>query len=387
MLAQPGPGGSNMMAALPPDIVNKVLKDVTKNISNTVSMQANEAIQAGVPFGNVISDLMKMAAPAMPQNLRGAVPMMSGGGNGQPPNPIGGEGGGKPPQGPQMQPKQDAQVAPLSQDSSNVGPLLAQGQQGPSANVGYPQYSNPSVAKTGGPFDPGAFDASTNTIRMPGAFMSGWGMDRIAKQQEILGMKPIQPTTQLEQATELTKAGGQAVLDREKANTEMYNKAYDKLVEPLTSAKELSQVESALTGIDNITSLLGIGKDENGNVSVANAGLLKDARWMSKNRQELLRARDLYINKVLRRDSGATITPQDEKIAGKSIGFNVGASAFLQNPNIVAKAIMENRDQLIRDRQNLSPNSATRKFIQDAKAAGASDAEIKAYLAKKGDLG
>lgn len=200
-------GGVNpMMAGLPEDVIKKVLKSV----SETVSMQASEAIQSGVPWGHVIDELVKMAPPSTMNNNQ----IASGGGNGGPSGPNGNGGGNtQPPMQPGGGPmkREDVMMTPQStQDNSNLGSMLAnsvQGQQqSQTQQVQQPFQGGPNREATKGFFDPGAFNSDTNTIRMPGGFMTGWGQDRILKQQEIMGMKPLQ-------AADREKAG----LDYQKA--------------------------------------------------------------------------------------------------------------------------------------------------------------------------
>lgn len=199
------------MSGLPPDIVNKVLKDVTKNISNTVSMQATEALQQGVPWGHVIEELIKMAPASAGMNQANN---MTGPG-GQPPNDpsgMGGKGGGQPPQGPGVNKKEEMQAPASSsnnQGSLGLGQLLAGG--------GTPQAAAPQVT----PQQPQQQQAAQGQPNFLSQFMGNLGYiasggveDRRAlKQQQIAmneqkltGTEPIQPKDKLAQDIEIYKA-------------------------------------------------------------------------------------------------------------------------------------------------------------------------------------
>jgi len=373
-------GGMNqMMSGLPPDLVQKILKDVTKGVSQTLTGMASQAIGAGVPWGHVMGELAKMAPPGMALSSSGGPggpnPMNGGGGNNQPPQQPGGTA------------KQDTQQTPPAMgDTQNLGPMLAQSAQPQPMQQQAPMQqsymSGPTQVPTQGFFDPGGFNAQDNSVRMPGGFMNGWGTQRIKDQQEIMGKQPIQPTNQLTQDVELAKNKATLAKD-EKTRMDAY---FKNINEPLSSAKDLSLVESALTGIDDITKLLGVQSDANGNVTLTNEKLLRNPNFLSKNRQQLQRARDLYINKTLRRDSGAAIGKKEENDFKNIVGFEIGMKSFMQNPKVIAKAMLESKDQLIRDRGRLSPNEKQRSLVTGLRAKGFKDPEIYAYLQRSGEV-
>lgn len=213
------------------------------------------------------------------------------------------------------------------------------------------------------------------------------GQQAASLKLKAMGKEPIQPYEQLQQDTELAKTAYTTRASFAKEQRDIQSKAFEKLNDPLSSAKDLSLVESALTGIDDITNLLKISSDENGNITVGNAGLLKDMNFLNKNRQQLQRARDLYINKTLRRDSGAAIGKKEEDDFKKIIGFDIGMKSFMQNPKVIAKAMLESRDQLKKDRANLDPNSESRKFKQFLEAKGLTPAQQKQVMGEAGFLG
>jgi hypothetical protein len=217
----------------------------------------------------------------------------------------------------------------------------------------------------------------------PGASVSenvekaGKMMDNQLKLQKLQGNEPLQ-------AGEREKEMLQAQIASNKLNLERRDKFFEGINQPLTTTKELSFVESALTGIDNVSNLLGITQDpKTGVVSVTNKDLLRSKNFLSKNRQQLKRARDAFINKSLRRDTGATIGEKEEKEFQKTFGFDIGINAFMQNPDVIAKSLIESKDQLMRDRGRLSPNEETRNLV--AQLSGRySKAEIYDYLTRTG---
>lgn len=178
-------------------------------------------------------------------------------------------------------------------------------------------------------------------------------------------------------------AQGKLIENETKYRDEMFKK----LLDPVGNSKELSYVESALTGLDNVMNILGISTDEAGNVVIANQGLLKNPNFLSKNRQALKRSREVYINKALRRDSGAVIGKEEEKIFNQTFGFDIGMGSFMKNPEVIAKSLIESQDQLKRDRQNLSPNSEAREFMQFLQRKGMPSSQIKQEMAREGMLG
>lgn len=153
---------------------------------------------------------------------------------------------------------------------------------------------------------------------------------------------------------------------------------------PLATGKDLSLVESSLNAIDNVIDILGISADEQGNVNIANKSLLSNKNFLNKNRQNLIRARNAYINKALRRDTGAAIGKDEEKQFRETYGFDVGLKAFFQNPDVIAKAILESKDQFIRDRQRLNPSGRINSIHDQLIARGYSPQEAAQAMAEEG---
>jgi hypothetical protein len=159
---------------------------------------------------------------------------------------------------------------------------------------------------------------------------------------------------------------------------ERRDKFFGSLSEPASgeTVKQVSLIEKGLTGIDNMSQLLGISMDNNtGKVSINNADLFRNKNFLDKNRQSLQRARDVYINSILRRDSGAAIGKEELKNFEKIMGFDIGMKAYLQNPEVIAKSIMESKLQLQRDRGRLIPNEETRQLTNAWTQAGFSKEE------------
>ena len=397
--SMPSPG--NMMSGLPPDIIQKVLKTVTKTVGDTVSGMAQQALGQGVPWGHVLQELMKMAPPEAMSMMGGGSPPPGGG--------IPGGDGNKPPQQPGgMTKNQDSMQAPPSGDLNSL--LIPQQQmqsqqQQPSMQLGQAQQSFqiPQILPANGAWQ-GASTTPTGDIHaqgqasailsrlLPGLIPAASTNEALAQQnslydiakkkQTVTGTEPIQPYQQLQQDTELAK--NRATLEKDALTR---RDAYFKSInEPLSSAKDLSLTESALTGIDDITNLLGIKSDAQGNVTIANEKLLRSNNWLSKNRQQLERARNLYINKTLRRDSGAAIGKKEENDFKNIVGFDIGMKAFMQNPKVIAKAVLESKDQLTRDRNRLSPNEKQRGLVTGLRDRGFKDAEIYEYLQRTGEV-
>lgn len=114
---------NNLLSSLGPEF----LKKVSKNLVDTVSMQAQEAIQMGKPWGSVLEDLLKMAPPGMSAAQdagKSAGMAMMGGGSPPPGGPNGNGGGGKPPQGPTgIQDNQDSSI-PQAGGANNYNQAL-----------------------------------------------------------------------------------------------------------------------------------------------------------------------------------------------------------------------------------------------------------------------
>lgn len=357
------------MSTLPPDLIGKVLKDVTKNATNTISnhlnMQISEAMQNNVPWGNIVDTLVKMA----PATINPGFALMGGGSP-----PPGGPGdisgmGNKPPQQPTGASKNQDSLSPATIiDNNGNASLLGSQIASQKAQVAQPtqQQVNPEM-----------FDMLSKLLISGGAGLVAAGGGSPAP---VLGMAQ----KRMEIAGESQKELNKLMVENEKERKNRQIKFFENLNQPLSSAKDLSLTESALTGIGTVTNLLGVEADASGNVSIKNPSLLKDINWLKKNRQELMRARDLFINKTLRRDSGATITKDDEKAASKSLGFDIGWGSFMQNPSVIAKSLLESKDQLLRDRNRLSPDEETRQIYQKLKAANVSNDDIYAYLELKG---
>ena len=396
---QQGGGSQNMMSGLPPDILNKVLKDVTKTMSGLIQQDVVNGyqglIQSGVPIADTVGHILGQLSKLSPvQN--GIESGMSLLGGGQQPPQMGMNDPNRKPQPPQSptEKSEDKNASFTQATTENLGPMLAgstpSSPQAPQAQpLGQSSMYNPSgpsLEATRGFFDAGGFNPETNTVRMPGAFNNSWGMNRIAAQQKIMGKEPIQPSEQLTQDTELAKTAYTSRASYAKEERDRQSKFFENINQPLSSAKELSLVESALTGIDDITNILGVQADQNGKVTVKNAGLLKDMNFLKKNTQQLKRARDLYINKTLRRDSGAAIGKKEENDFKEIVGFEIGMKAFMQNPEVIAKSMLESKDQLVRDRNRLSPNEKQRSLVSGLRSRGFKDPEIYDYLSRNGEV-
>jgi hypothetical protein len=209
-------------------------------------------------------------------------------------------------------------------------------------------------------------------------------LDVQLKAQKLAGKEPIQPEEQAK--LEAAKSGKEAELMAKQAERVAKSKSefFKAINEPLSTAKELSMLESAITGMDTVINMLDIKTDNNGVVSVGNRWLLSDNNFLSKNRQEIIRARDMYINKLLRRESGAVIGKEEEKSAKERLGFDVGLKSLFQNPKVIAKVLLETRAQSLQDRERLSPNERTRNLVQQLRGRNYTDPDIADALERRG---
>lgn len=66
------------------------------------------------------------------------------------------------------------------------------------------------------------------------------------------------------------------------------------------------------------------------------------------------------------------------------MGFDIGLKAFFQNPEVIAKSIVESQSQLLSDRSRLSPNEETRSLVQELRGQGFKDPEIYRALQARG---
>lgn len=171
----------------------------------------------------------------------------------------------------------------------------------------------------------------------------------------------------------------------EKRSTELIDTIY-KPQSPELNTK-LSQIESALNAVDQIVTKLNIVVDENsGEINLGNKDLLNNKNFLNKNRQELIRLRDVYINKALRRDTGAAIGVEEEKQFKKTYGFDIGVKSYLQNPEVIAKSILEAQDQLSRDRRRLSPTDDLKVKFDAMVKDGHSPRDVAKYLIEIGQF-
>lgn len=179
--------------------------------------------------------------------------------------------------------------------------------------------------------------------------------------------------------------------EQQKERQSRMNSIFDPILSPKpidsTTANNLSFIENSLTALDNMNNILGINYDDKtGTISVKNKDKLKDPVWLSKNRQELIRARDIYINKSLRRDTGAAIGKDEEKAFRKTFGFDVGVKSWLKNPEIIAKSLVESQQQLMRDRSRLLPNEQRDNEIKMLLKQGFTKEDIFNEYEKRGEL-
>jgi hypothetical protein len=84
--------------------------------------------------------------------------------------------------------------------------------------------SRPNIQPSSSFFSAGGYDPKTNTVKLPGAFMNTWGLQRIKALQEISGMQPMQIGEQqkqiMQQDTELAKTAASQKLDMYKFGIE-----------------------------------------------------------------------------------------------------------------------------------------------------------------------
>jgi hypothetical protein len=213
-------------------------------------------------------------------------------------------------------------------------------------------------------------------------------LDLLAKAQKISGEEPLQAGEKQKAELEIKKetAKGSATIEAKKM--ELREKRKDEfrksINEPLSSAKDLGLVESALTGIDNVTQLLDIGIDDNGVPTLKNKNLLKNKNFLNKNRQSLVQARDQYIAKSLRLESGAVIGEKELKTFKEQFGMDLGWGSFTKNPELIARIVLEQKDQLLATRGRMSPNERVRGAVQTLRGRGYTEEQIEDALERKG---
>lgn len=179
---------SNILAGLTGDI----LKKVTKNIIDTTSQHASDAINQGVPYGHVLEQLLKMAPPGA--NLMG--------GGAPPPGGPMGDGGGPPPKGPAPMAKRaegDVAMVPTQQAVPTQPDVPQQQQQPQSQDI----LTALLASMQGGgrilPTKPGFMNTigSDNQLMTNGDLQLG-GMfpmhtlDAMSQAQQLTGRQPMQ---------------------------------------------------------------------------------------------------------------------------------------------------------------------------------------------------
>ena len=194
--------------------------------------------------------------------------------------------------------------------------------------------------------------------------------------QKITGTEPIQP---LERA-KATTAGA-------KKAQEIQNEFFGQIEKPLSTAKDVGLVERTITSLDDVNSLLGITLDESGEVQISNEGALGNVNIFNRNRQALKRSRDQFIRSALRLESGAAIGEKEEADFKDTFGFEIGFKAFGRNPEVIARSLLQLRQNFGTQRENLNPNSEARQFNSFLKSQGKSRVERKSLMGELGLLG
>lgn len=124
----------NILAGLTGDI----LKKVTKNITNTMSDHASEALQQGVPYGHILEQLIKMSPVSAGMAI--GQDMVAGNG-GKPPQNTPMQGKGQNPQPPNQTPgvrnnsQQDGSVTVNDSTGAQSVPQQSNGQASPDGNA------------------------------------------------------------------------------------------------------------------------------------------------------------------------------------------------------------------------------------------------------------
>ena len=376
--------------------LDKTSEEVRKAVSKHLQGQAVEALQQQTP-----KDVIAMINKLLPSEQQ-AAPAAGGTAIGQPPQTQ------TPEALPAISPQE--QVQQILGQLANFQSQQAQPQTSPEAQAltGNKQSAVEGVDegkllqdlltniefRKGSFLDPGGTiskEGDKTIITRPGllARIGGTGksdLQTLGDIQTLSGQEPLQDS-------DAQKSKLKAIETAKTADATLFNKRRDELFKSIESpmsseaAKSLSQIESSLTALDNINSILGVTMDEKtGEVRIKNAQQLKNPNFLNKNRQALKRARDVFINKSLRRDSGAAISKDEEKSFKRIYGFDVGMSSYLKNPEVIAKSLVESQQQLSRDRLRLSPNEEMKSLDRHLKEQGFSKDQRADFYKRSGRL-
>lgn len=378
MLGQPKPKPSNIMSGLPPDIINKVLKDVMKSVSQTVSMQAQEALQQGASWGNVIEDLIKMAPPGM--NL------MGGGGSPPPggPNDLGGGGGNKPPQGPT--PVQDDQSfqdtsggfsnspqmsnlqlnrSPYQQGRAGFEPnsinaaLLGQGQSQPTQN-------NPRVI-SGGIFSKNKMLPSGD-MQVGGAFSDflGPNMEDLIAGQKFIGQEPYQSGEQQKDVQAALKAFALKDYEQDRLDNRERIKVDAEAMNPKLAGESSTKFALAMEGKDATEEIAKILFTNPSDAS----GRIQEMKFTPDFfKSDVARDLQLRLMSIIdartRFETGATLGKGEREIESKKMMPRLNES-----PQIYAKRIQRNGLFFERGLRALDPKGHLEARIRSGESGG-----------------
>lgn len=347
----------------------RIKQKVEGKIADAVGEQGAEAIRGGQPINAVIASLNKM----LPQGQQAV------------PGPVGGtivgnvDQGGTTPALPVISPDEEAKQIVAALTQSATGAPVEEGVPEPAKSVSEKGDDNLTKALD----ILGTFIPAINRVRLQTEELK-------QERQKTAGLtKEEEARIQLEGQEARGLETAKQDVEVKEAEQKRMNEFFDPILRPeaMTSeaSKTLSQIESALTGIDNINKLLDISVD-NGKVSIGNKKLLTSKNFVNKNRQALIRARDVFINKALRRDTGAAIGKEEEAQFRRTFGFDVGVGSFLKNPEVIAQSLVESQEQLIRDRNRFLPNEQRNREVKSLLKQGFTKKQIFEELEKRGEI-
>jgi len=232
-----------------------------------------------------------------------------------------------------------------------------------------------------------------NAIQLQGALQSGQkaGMDA---QKFPLEMQTLQQqakkapleTKKLEQETDPAFQDRKLMREeRIKANTKLgieekqaQNKYFTEILQQKEMTPEANRMvgflDSGISSLQQLQEIFDADPEQLAQLNVPGNPL----------GQKLATLRGELNNSILRKDSGASITKQDEELIRK---FTVptGFRAALTDTSVNKMRIQRMADNLQKQRNRALPNEGTRNFVKEALKSGASRDEVYKFLREKGD--
>ena len=354
------------------DVLQRLLESRTKALEKAAAEEVNVAVRENVPLESIAGTIQQMAqqeqSQVNPEQLIQALQQQL-------------QQAQQPTQQPEVQP-QAVNQALAGQPQQQVQPRRA-----PQINTQGGSFKN-SVLKSLQNFGRGASEALGVSTQEQ---IKKQQLENQVLQQELSGKKPLQAGEREKLDIEAGKGIKKLELEQKQAVTKRMDEFFDPILrkEPQSPElnKTLSQIELSINALDNITNLLQIDFNEaTGEINMKNKELLRSKDFRDKNRQSLIRARDMFINKTLRRDSGATVGEEEEKAFKRIAGFDIGIKSYFQNPDVIAQAIVESKQQSLRDRSRLLPNETRDREIKALLQQGHSKESIFGEFERRGEI-